>query len=348
MVEQTAKRQQLRDIIPFTFKDEVTKLIDDFTFGSEEFLVRRNLFGVGLWKRSWGCFGFDHIPYGMLADFTRLPTQEDWSMPIEQCPKWEPLPAEISGTVAARPQNWTEYYNLRDVSLDSPLAMILTFPMTVYRVLTILSQRESHSNILEPGSSICIHLIGAAKELDQAPMFGDLPFLFPGVKIIFCFIGGEIGQGAVREAEPNLLGHESLSYWAFSGDYLEFVDQTKGRAPEPTVAIGLNAGLGAYPEWVPTLRHLVMNGTPAFFTDYCEASCQVGEDILRDQLDTELSTPIRCVHSMFIRCCTATLNVCAPALMYSLNPFFCPMSRQQRGMSSTYPEYSNAFVFGIN
>ena len=91
--------------------------------------------------------------------------------------------------------------------------------------------------------------------------------------------------------------------------------------------MGLNSGLGAYPEWTPTVEFLLFGMTPrvpAFFSDYCEASCEVGVDLLRNTFNTPLAYPV------------------------SVNPFRCPLSRRQRGLCTMYPEYGNGFLFGVN
>ena len=326
---ETVRRERIIEDFPFTFKREVTSLIEDYTYVADDFLVKRGIYGVGLWKRVWGCLSFNSAPFGSLADLTRMPNREDWCLPADQTPVYGPIPAEIAGTPAAQPQTWAEYYALRKISLDSPAAILLTFPLTVYHLLMKLAERSTHPDILKPGSSICVELIGVAKELDQAPVFGDLAYLLPGVKIHIVFIGHEIGS-SVPDELPNALGHPDLTFTIHRGDYLTWLErQAKpspgvSQAPAATCAIALNCGIGAYPEWVPCLKALLDSKLPSFFTDYCEASAEVGRDVVRTELSTDFSVPT------------------------TLNPFRCPVSRKQRGLGSSYPEYSNGFYFGLN
>ena len=49
-----------------------------------------------------------------------------------------PRPGARSPSTALFPGSWQDYYAWRGLSLDSPMAVLLTYPLTVYYVITHL------------------------------------------------------------------------------------------------------------------------------------------------------------------------------------------------------------------
>ena len=90
----------------------------------------------------------------------------------------------------------------------------------------------------------------------------------------------------------------------------------------PSVCLfpGLNAGLAAYPTWLETLTGLSRSRTPAYFTDYCQYSCECSR------------LPLEALH-------LGTISEVA------MNPFRSPLRKycEEHDM----PWYSNAFVYHL-
>lgn len=58
------------------------------------------------------------------------------------------------------PGSWQDYYSWRGLSLDSPMAVLLTYPLTVYYVITHLvpqSCKESRGGGGEAGEGCMVH-----------------------------------------------------------------------------------------------------------------------------------------------------------------------------------------------
>ena len=105
----------------------------------------------------------------------------------------------------------------------------------------------------------------------------------------------------------------------FRGNYADLAP----RLARPHLVFGPNAGLAAYPTWLPTLRLLARPGAPpSVFTDLCEEAAERACDALE------------------------TVGGQPAALRPSLNPFRRPFSSQ--GRDNAFPSYSNAFIFAAN
>ena len=87
----------------------------------------------GMWRRKCGCYS--HCPFGL------LPAKGGpWGGLDEgEYPRDSPFhPRDgLSGPILL--SGWSEYYNLRSLPLSSPVAHILSHPLTLYYVLTALA-----------------------------------------------------------------------------------------------------------------------------------------------------------------------------------------------------------------
>ena len=231
--------------------------------------------------------------------------------------------------------DWASYYSHRGLSVDSPLATLLTFPLTVYHVLRTVGLDRRAGGLDE--RPIRVHLLGAEKELAFSPLFAEVARLLPageneavggrsGVEVdMVC--GGTVDAEALSRlsaaAERATAACDGrVAVRAVGGDGKWYHDVADG-LDAPDVAIALNAGL-AVPsyEWAPTLRRLGM--TPFFFTDYSEYSAERGAAFAQRH-GMRLSVPVR------------------------LNPFRMPLRQGLvNGGSVGFPWVSNGFVAGFN
>ncbi|GFS29429.1 hypothetical protein Acr_00g0006640 [Actinidia rufa] len=217
----------------------------------------------------------------------------------------------ISGPILL--SGWSEYYNLRNLSMSSPVADILSHPLTVYYILTALI--ISSKNLLLKGKEVILHYLGPEGELDWMPAFAEIGHLLNGMGNIQIVI---VGPGVPANLSGTTSGISSrVRVNLVRGLYQE--EATYLTSPHAIVA--LNCALEKYASWGGALDLIKSMGVPAFFTDQSEISCANAKQVLR----------------------SAGLHITQPV---TPNPFRSPVRNQ--GSSSNLPSYSNGFVFGVN
>lgn len=74
--------------------------------------------------------------------------------------------------------SWEEYYKLREIPLSSPVALLLTYPLTVYyAILMYGSIPLTVAKMLH--RQLRVHLVGIEKELNFMDMFKEIGYLLP-------------------------------------------------------------------------------------------------------------------------------------------------------------------------
>ena len=81
-----------------------------------------------------------------------------------------------SPTIETPPKDWQTYYRSRGLPVDSPLAALLTFPLTVFHVLDRLGLAGS-------SRKVSVHVLGPEKELFLLPLFRELAVLMPAASL---------------------------------------------------------------------------------------------------------------------------------------------------------------------
>ena len=77
-----------------------------------------------------------------------------------------------------RLSSWDEYYRLRRIPKDSPVALLLTFPLTLYYAIAEYGQVPcTVARMLK--RPLRIHLVGVEKELNFVDLFKEVSFLLP-------------------------------------------------------------------------------------------------------------------------------------------------------------------------
>ena len=75
-------------------------------------------------------------------------------------------------------QSWEDYYRLRGISLDSPCALLLTFPLTIYHA--IQGHGEVPLTVAKMlNREVRIHVVGIEKEINFLDLFKEVGFLLP-------------------------------------------------------------------------------------------------------------------------------------------------------------------------
>ncbi|KAH6770724.1 zinc ion binding protein [Perilla frutescens var. hirtella] len=326
-LEQQMKCADILNDFPFTFTREATQIQ-----GSRcSFLIRHGIHHIGMWMCECSCGGVSANSF----DSRRLISS--WNLPSELCPCRGP-----SSPIPECLTTWKDYYEWRCLPLYSPAALLLHWPLTIYRAIQLATLE---SLLPEISNELRIHYLGPERELLQLTVFGELRALLPGVKVHIDLVGPAIPQ--VRDGEKidlctyaqcNDMGcgcqysadgyqeriktcHSSaitlrLHAGCYHNQYEELLQDSF-----PHIVIAPNAGVAAYTSWLPTLEVIKELQVPAVFSDYCEEACHLAAS---------------CVRSV-------TGN--APRIRIQMNPFRHPLCVEEGALY--LPCYSNCFLFGL-
>uniref|UniRef100_A0A6N2N397 MYND-type domain-containing protein n=1 Tax=Salix viminalis TaxID=40686 RepID=A0A6N2N397_SALVM len=337
-LEQQMKRADVLNDFPFTFSQEATATsqVCEKQGSRCSFLSKRGIHQLGMWMHECCCTHSEESS-SSLASFDSLRSKDDgWNLSGDLCPCHDPI-SPISECVSS----WLDYYEWRCIPLHSPVALLLHWPLTIYHAAHIAGVWSSSVETRK----LCVHYLGPEKELLQLPAFGELLALFPGVQIHIEFIGPAIPRQ--RDGEKISLcsyAHcldadcmcnfsiENLSQIANTGKSTSvtlqlrsgfYHERYRDLAEDlcPHLVIAPNAGIAAYPSWLPTIELIKEINVPAIFSDYCEEACHLAACCIKSVTGRSLSHQIQ------------------------LNPFRQPMMVEDSAL--LLPCYSNCFLFGI-
>nr|XP_056719554.1 zinc finger MYND domain-containing protein 15 [Euleptes europaea] len=285
-------------------------------------LLRELGWGTGGGLYSW----FLHFPEQLFLagnPFEALRPEGGTALP--PAPSEPPAPRTFFGS-------WKEYYQWRGLPLGAPLAVILSYPLTTYYIITQLApQHFPELNILNK-QSLRIHVVEAGKEFGALMAFWELSVLLPHVSLELLFVGDTLppeldGQQFLlqRDEEQGVSVQSGLAARSKGGRrelQLGFSARPYHllQAPKPDLVIGFNSGFALKETWLSSLPRLQSLRVPAYFTECSEYSCAVDEAAV----------------SM------ATGGSASPAHM---NPFRSPF--RQAGIDNAMPWYANAFIFHL-
>ncbi|XP_044134421.1 zinc finger MYND domain-containing protein 15 [Bufo gargarizans] len=309
--------ERLADL-PFHFIKEVTSRL----FDKELFLSSRNLIG-GYWTVESIHYHTSHLQGKSPA----------WNL---EEGRGEPLLKHID-VLRLQPKerlkstllSWKEYYNWRGLSLDNPLAALLTYPLTIYYIIsTLVPQHFPELNILKK-QSMKIHIMAGGQEYHNILLFWELVLLMPHVVLELVFVGSDL---PVEEDDRSFIILKKGSEVHCSD--LTYVDKDRGargihvkvharpyhtlQVAKPDLVIGFNSGFGLDDTWLSTLPRLQAMKVPAFFSDCSQYSCEVDGQVVSGASGGSASLPI-------------------------LNPFRSPL--RIVATDNNMPWYKNAFLF---
>jgi hypothetical protein len=215
------------------------------------------------------------------------------------------------------PASWEQYYLLRGLPSGSPVARLLSGPLTV--VFALLNCRTIPN--VHACTDLVVHLIGAEKECYQLHLFSEVWHLLrlavPELRTLrIDLVGPSIpthlnGQGRLM--------HQGLSFHFHKHVYDGWLQEPGSRLPDAVIA--LNAGFDAFEAWHPTMKLIVALNLPLVFTDHTRVSC----------------------HSA---CMTFGELGGTVSLSPQVNPFVAPFTM---GKPATYmPNYLNGYISTIN
>lgn len=283
-------------------------------YNHRDFLKRHEVLEKGMWKREGA--SFQEIPWGC------LPVAEDYSLPAHSAPDDRaPLSSAARG-VDPIINSWGEYYAHRGITDTSPVAIILSFPLTLYYVLTRLK-------LCFRGTAI-VHLIGVEKELDQLLGYQELHRLLPDLRLQIVMVGPSV--------PPSLHKATSRKFSSRDGDGCVEISFFRGLYHDfraigvqlPSLVLGPNLGLFAtnkYPGLAKTAWLLAKEGCPVVLTDFTELGADQTRHIFQN-LGVSLSWPVE------------------------INPFRRPVVQKTsvgyNGTGFDIPLCANGFILGVN
>ncbi|OMO76769.1 Zinc finger, MYND-type [Corchorus capsularis] len=194
----------------------------------------------GMWRRKCSCYS--HCPFGLLPVKGGL-WDSRGGLDDEEYPRDSPFHNHLRDGISSPIllSGWSEYYNLRSLPLSSPVADILSHPLTVYYILTALS--ISSKNLLLKGKEIV--MVGP-----------EVPTNLSGTT-----------SGISSRVRVNLV----RGLYQEEATYL----------PSPHVIVALNCALDRYGSWGGALDLIKAMGIPAFFTEQSEILCANAKQVLR-------------------------------------------------------------------
>ncbi|XP_061360820.1 uncharacterized protein LOC133304772 [Gastrolobium bilobum] len=324
-LQQQMKSVDVLNDYPFTFCREATFQVCVKQETRCSFLSKRGLHQVGMWMHECHCGASS-------SSFDCLGLNKGWDLPRILCPCCGP-----DSPISEQLHNWRDYYNWRCIPLDSPVALLLHWPLTIYHAAQLVGITTLNSEV---SNKLCIHYLGPEKELLQLTVFGELQALFPGVHIHIEFVGPAIppqrdGEKIciskypccnevecvcklASETQTSITSALTLQLWRgfYHDRYRDIV-----KASSPHLVIAPNGGVAAYSSWLPSIELIEKIDVPAVFTDYCEEACHLATSCITTVTGRSLRLPVQ------------------------LNPFRQPIAVEDSVL--LLPCYSNCFIFGM-
>ena len=253
-----------------------------------------------------------------------------------------------------RLSTWEEYYRLRSIPAQSPVALLCTFPLTIYRAIVEYGEVPvTVARMLQ--RPLRIHVVGTEKELNFLDLFQELGFLLPeDLNVELVFVAREdmlpkkvrtikLGNGGGSSKGGNFLLKvemtSNLTVGVVGGTYGQTTNSGRptttdcntsttatsldpnfdcGSGP-PDMVIAMNAGLYAYESWRSVVDYLYHHkGVVGVFTDYNEYSG---------------------VHCAGLGGSSSRESLC-------INPFRQPLAMPVYSMN--LPQFSNGFFYVFN
>ncbi|KAJ7601124.1 hypothetical protein C8J56DRAFT_768378 [Mycena floridula] len=244
---------------------------------------------------------FSYLDGKDLLEKKQLSDKEGWKLVSELIPFRDFSQAEAKRPVLVTDfdhpiKDWVAWYKWRQLPLESPAALLMDFPMSVYQllvhVLHVTSPDADRGRV-----PLHFHLLGVEMELNFLPLFSELALLLPNHDIKMVLFGHGV-EKLITEAKkhPNSLvakasntnpifaydappecGSGKISIYIYRASPTWHPrDQLGSSSPfgTPDALIACNAGLGSYQGWHPVIQAAHQIKIPFGVTEYAEQSCE--------------------------------------------------------------------------
>ncbi|WAR00891.1 ZMY15-like protein [Mya arenaria] len=259
--------------LPFTFMNETS----DPDFNVEQFLRAQGVYQQGAWKVE---------EMGVMQQQT---SERQESQPDEDCIV---LPVE-SVTLENPPSpspgkltDWAGYYRLRGFSLDSPVAAILHWPLTLYYVIT--HSLPTHYPLWKESlldNYLYIDVIGVSLETELIPLFKEVSYLLPTYRISIHMYG----PGISKSEDGGTFSEGGLEVRVVRGLYHKVAPPHR----KPCLALAYHVGVYVFKTWKKTLEKLKAEKVPTFFTEYGHRTYEEGRRALAEMdIGCSMSEPM--------------------------------------------------------
>lgn len=281
-----------------------------------------------LWKLECSCWSMeDYLDRNSSLN-------DGWSLPTSLCPCSEP-----SSPISTCLGSWEDYYRWRGLPFNSPAALLLHWPLTIYHCFQLYASQSLSSSAVE---KLFIHYLGPEKELSQLVVFAELLALLPSVQMHIEFVGPSVPQSrdgetteltryaqcsdgscSCKSSSPNVNRSSSHTNSTLTLKLRKGFYHEKYRYMDsyPHMIIAPNAGIAAYSSWLPSIELISKIGAPAMFSDFCEEAAFLAARCISNVTGRPLPLPLQ------------------------VNPFRQPMLMEDQALY--LPCYSNCFLFGM-
>jgi len=264
----------------------------------------------GFWRRDAG--RGRGVPFGALPPPPPSPAGAAWGgLPAAAVPPSTPLAAPLAGPLGS----WGDYLAARGLPPSSVAPLLLHPALTVYAAVAAAITTADGGGGGRSGAapSVVVHLLGVEAELDALPLLAEVSHLLPDTRLHLVAVAPAVP--ADRDGEVVALT-PTATVTLVRGLYHEYA--MRGAWEPPAVVVALNAGLCAYPEWLPTLQLVASRRLTLVATDYIQYSVEL----------PRIKFPM--------------LGVAGTWSAAELNPFRQPAARCGHN-SDLFPNYSNGF-----
>mmetsp|Transcript_18327 Transcript_18327/g.50038 ORF Transcript_18327/g.50038 Transcript_18327/m.50038 type:complete len:633 (-) Transcript_18327:3002-4900(-) len=287
------------------------------------------------WKAEFGEWSGGMNGNAQKADLAQALTYQEGFAPITDIPAEEAVHIDTlksknwDDTLGVRKlADWAEYYELRGIPKTSPVALLMTFPLTLYHAIVEYGKDKCDA-ARGMDRPLRVDIVGAEKELHFLSIFQEVAFLLPDdlkLELIFIVRRDMLPQAAFAALEQNdgnfSYEKSGLNVKVVCGTYGESVDPRfdLGHSGGPDMVMAFNAGLHAFETWRSCVEYLhATKDVVGVFTDYNEWSG---------------------VQS-------AALGGQESRLSLKINPFRQPLHMPESS-STELPQFSNGFMYVFN
>ncbi|KAJ7752821.1 hypothetical protein DFH07DRAFT_1061636 [Mycena maculata] len=251
---------------------------------------------------------YDYLDGSALLDVKHLNNRDGWKLEPELIPfhnfssLWAPPRLASKVTIT----DWDSWYTWRRLPKESPAALLMHFPMSVYWLLVETLRVADPKAGLPDGPRVQLntHYIRAEVELNFLPLFAELALLLPYTDIKLVFFGQAVHTivSKAKASHPKSLAAQA-SPTAPIYSYTAPEESGAGRiqlylhAPAlsaygaPSTLVAPNAGLGSHATWYPAILYVHQTQLPFGVTEYAEQSCETQQMIFLRLLQVEAAVP---------------------------------------------------------
>ncbi|KAL9268044.1 Zinc finger MYND domain-containing protein [Drosera capensis] len=291
-------------------------------------------------------------------------TLNDFCFTFDQQGPSSPLSKQLS--------SWKEYYEWRNIPLDSPVALLLHWPLTIYHAMQMASCERVSARATR---YFKIHYLGPERELFQLAVFAELLALLPSYEMHIDFVGPAVPQQrssgylVLRSLPPNcgssiwqlsfvsldiIISRDGEKITLYSYAHCDYEDceckmarknTSLGASIEADSAVTLRLFRGLYHnrfrdmDSSPDLIIAPNAGIAAYRSWLATIELIKGLDapaVFSDFCEEAAHLAARCLSNVFDS--TLTLPI-------QLNPFRHPLAVEDSALR--LPCYSNCYIFGI-